>query len=411
LRLDERLSAGAHDRMSACAARAARPLTLASAGIGVIAATFGMARYGFGLLAPDIRASFHLDNGSIGLLSAASYVAYLITSIAAGALAVRLGPRRVVAAGGLCAVAGMLIAGIAAHPGVLFAGLLVAGASAGLVFPPFSDIVSGYLAPASQGRVLAAISSGTGWGVALAAPVALLAGQSWRTAWLLFALVAALATAWAFTVLPARQRSSRQAEVVRLKPTWFLCPRSTRLLTGALLVGLASSIYWTFAVEHLQSQEDMSTAQSRLFLAVVGLALVGGTVGADAIDHLGARQAFIIAAATEAASLLLLALAPGAPAAALTSAVLFGAAYATIVAIAVIWSTKVFAEQPSAGLAAVMVMNALGLLIGPPTLGAVADRTGLGTAFATGTLLLLVTTALAPHEELRTSAGIGPKRA
>ena len=188
--------------MTACVARAARPLTLASAGIAVIGASFGMARYGFGLLAPDIRASFHLDNASIGLLSAASYIAYLLTSIAAGALAARLGPRTIVAAGGVCAVAGMLIAGIAVTPGVLFAGLLVAGASAGLVFPPFSDVVSGYLAPASQGRVLAAISSGTGWGVALAAPMALLAGASWRTAWLLFALVAALATAWALTVLP-----------------------------------------------------------------------------------------------------------------------------------------------------------------------------------------------------------------
>jgi|Tabmets5t2r1_1033131.scaffolds.fasta_scaffold08351_3 predicted MFS family arabinose efflux permease len=396
--------------MSAYSARAARPLTLASAGIGVIGASFGMARYGFGLLAPDIRASFHLDNGSIGLLSAASYAAYLITSIAAGALAARLGPRMVVAAGGLCAVAGMLIAGIAANPSVLFAGLLVAGASAGLVFPPFSDVVSGFLARASRARVLAAISSGTGWGVALAAPMALLAGQSWRTAWLLFALVAALATAWALTVLPPR-RPSAPAEVVRLKPSWFLCPRSTRLLMGALLVGLASSIYWTFAVEHLQSQGDLSTTQSRLFLAVVGLALVGGTVGADAIDRLGARAAFILAAAAEAASLLLLGLTPDAPPAALTSALLFGVAYATIVAIAVIWSAKIFAEQPSAGLAAVMVMNAVGLLIGPPALGAVADHTGLTSAFIAGTLLMLLTTALAPAEELRRAGqrGLSPR--
>jgi predicted MFS family arabinose efflux permease len=313
--------------VSACIARAARPFTLASAGIGVIGASFGMARYGFGLLAPDIRASFHLDNGSIGLLSAASYATYLITSIAAGAFAARLGPRMVVAAGGLCAVAGMLIAGIAANPGVLFAGLLVAGASAGLVFPPFSDVVSGFLARASRARVLAAISSGTGWGVALAVPMALLAGQSWRTAWLLFALVAGLATAWALIVLPPRRRVSGPAEVVRLKPSWFLCPRSTRLLTGALLVGLASSIYWTFAVEHLQSQGDLSTTQSRLFLAVVGLALVGGTVGADAIDRLGARAAFILAAAAEAASLLLLGVTPDTPPAALISAFLFGVAY------------------------------------------------------------------------------------
>jgi hypothetical protein len=72
----------------------------------------------------------------------------------------------------------------------------------------------------------------------------------------------------------------------------------------------------------------------------------------------------------------------------LTSAVVFGAAYATIVAIAVIWSTNVFAEQPSASLAAVTVMDALGLMIGPPTLGAVAEHTGPSTALATRTLLL-----------------------
>jgi MFS family permease len=42
-------------------------------------------------------------------------------------------------------------------------------------------------------------------------------------------------------------------------------------------------------------------------------------------------------------------------------------------------------------------MNALGLLIGPPALGAVADHTGLATAFVAGTLLMLLTTALAPR--------------
>jgi MFS family permease len=178
--------------MTADAARAGRPVILASAGIGTVGATFGMAPYGFGLLAPDIRATFHLSHGSVGVLSAASYVAYIVTSVTAAALVIRVGPRATVAAGGLSAVVGMLIAGAAASPEVLFAGLLVAGASAGLVFPPFSDVVSDSIEPAARGRVLAAISAGTGWGVALAAPIALLAGDSWRVAWVLFAGVAAL---------------------------------------------------------------------------------------------------------------------------------------------------------------------------------------------------------------------------
>ena len=59
-----------------------------------------------------------------------------------------------------------------------------------------------------------------------------------------------------------------------------------------------------------------------------------------------------------------------------------------------------FSERPSAGLAAAMAMNALGLLIGPPVLGAVADQTGFAAVFAAAALLLLITTALGPREQL-----------
>jgi predicted MFS family arabinose efflux permease len=386
--------------MSVQAARSTRPLMLASAGIGVVGASFGMARYGFGLLAPDIRASFQLTNSAIGLLAAASYVTYLVTSITAGMLSVRLGARTVVAAGGFCAVTGMVVAGTAATPGLLFAGLLMAGASAGLVFPPFSDVVSGSLAPDRRARVLAAISSGTGWGVALAVPIALLAGESWRTAWLLFAAAAALATGWALAVLPPVDKSAEPSMTVRLRPGWFVCPRSSPLLTGALLIGLASSTYWTFAVEHLQSQGGLSTANSRIVLAVVGLASIGGTASADAVRHLGARAAFILAAVAEAVSLALLGLFPGTLAVALFSAALFGAAYNTVIAVQVIWSAQIFAARPSAGVAAVMVMGALGLLTGPPILGAIADRTGLAASFVAGAVLMILATALAPPGQM-----------
>lgn len=180
-----------------------RPVLVASARIGMMGVSFGMARYGFGLLAPDIRAAFGLSSGALGVLSAASYVAYIAASVSAAALVLRIGARAVVMAGGIFATVGMLIAAGAESAGVLFAGLLVAGASAGLAFPPFSEVAAG-LAASSRSRVLTAISAGTGWGVALAAPIALLAGQAWRVAWLGFAAAAALATLWAVTVLPAR---------------------------------------------------------------------------------------------------------------------------------------------------------------------------------------------------------------
>ena len=86
---------------------------------------------------------------------------------------------------------------------------------------------------------------------------------------------------------------------------------------------------------------------------------------------------------------------------ALSSAVLFGAAYNIVIAVQVIWSAQVLAARPSAGVAAVMVMGALGLLTGPPILGAVADRAGLTTIFIAGAVLLILTTALAPRGQLR----------
>jgi predicted MFS family arabinose efflux permease len=102
----------------------------------------------------------------------------------------------------------------------------------------------------------------------------------------------------------------------------------------------------------------------------------------------------------EAAALLGLGLAPTHLSAAFVSALLFGASYSLAVAVEVIWSGQVFRERPSAGLAAVMVSNAIGLLVGPPVFGLVADMTGFAAVFAAGAVLLLAASALAPRERL-----------
>jgi len=224
-------------------------------------------------------------------------------------------------------VAGMTLAGVAQSPPVLFGALLVAGASAGLVFPPFSDVVAGRLSIGVHGRVLSAISSGTGLGVALAAPVAMVAGADWRAAWFLFALIAALATGWALVVLPGRQATGESPGVLLPSLSWFVCPRSGPLLGGALLVGLSSSVVWTFGVDHLVTEGGLSPEQSRIFLGVVGLATLGGGLGGDAVRRLGGRATFAAAVAAEAAALLGLGLAPTHLSAAFVSAVLFGASY------------------------------------------------------------------------------------
>src|SRR5918999_2852257 len=130
-------------------------LRLATAGIGVVGASFGMARYGYGLLLPDIRASYGLGSGALGLIAAGSYLSYLVASAAVGVLATRLGARRLVALGGWFATGGMLLAGLSETPLALALGIFVAGAGCGVVFPPFSDTVQALVAPAARARTLA----------------------------------------------------------------------------------------------------------------------------------------------------------------------------------------------------------------------------------------------------------------
>ena len=66
---------------------------------------------------------------------------------------------------------------------------------------------------------------------------------------------------------------------------------------GALLVGLSSSVVWTFGVDHLVSEGGLSSEQSRIFLGVVGLATLGGGLGGDAVRRLGGRATFAAAVA------------------------------------------------------------------------------------------------------------------
>jgi predicted MFS family arabinose efflux permease len=371
------------------------PLRLATAGVGVVGVCFGMARYGYGLLLPDVRRDYGLAPDVLGAIGAGSYVSYLAATALTGTFAVRLGVRRMAIAAALLAALGMTVAGLSRTPVVFVVGIVVAGASAGLAFAPFSDAARDVPA-AARGRVMSAITCGTGYGVALAAPIAILAGAAWRTAWLAFAAVAVLAAAWAAHVLPGR--AALRHEEPAYGWSAVLCPRARPLLVGGLLIGLGSSAYWTFAVAHLTDAGALAPAASRTFLGVVGVASILATLTGDLVRRLGAARAYVLTTLSEAAALALLALAPSSLAAAFTSAVLFGAAYNGAVAVQVIWSAHVFPSRPSLGLSAAMSASGLGLMLGPLGAGLLAGPLGLSGVLLLGAGMLAAAGLLAPHD-------------
>ena len=378
--------------------RAAR---VAMPGVALIATTFGLARYGYGLLIPDMRRSFGLDGATAGLLASGAYAAYLATTAVSIRVIATHGARRVAIASALLAAAGMAIAGGAWSVPMLALGVVVAGASSGFAFPPFADLVADHVEPRRRAGVLAAISSGTGWGVALAAPVALAVGREWRAAWLIFAAVALAVGSAVRLFLPDTEMAIRGIRPPRPSAGWFICPRSRPLLLSAFLVGLSASVYWTFGPDAVESAQGATMA--RILFVAVGISSVGGAFAGHVLRRLGTAGGFRVCGAVLAGSLALLIAGASRAPLALASGLAFGLTYSLVVAIQVIWSDEVFASRPSAGLGATMLMFASGQILGPTIAGIVVDRAGAGTAFGLAAGVIAGTLLMAPPRALRSA--------
>jgi predicted MFS family arabinose efflux permease len=354
-------------------------------GAAMMAVTFGLARYGYGLLLPEMRADLGMSASAAGLVSSATYVSYMVANVLVVQVASRWGSRVAVAAAAIFASVGMATIAVADSVVVLAVGVLVAGAAAGLAFPPYADIVDRQVKASRQALVWSTISSGTGWGVALAGPIAIVAGDRWRLAWAGFVVLAVVTG-----VLATRLAPAHDSDVLRrpqLSVSWFFCPRSRPLLLSAVLIGAGSSVWWAFSVDAMQTA-GLGTTPARVVYAVCGAALLLGSVSGLVFAHLGLRLGYVGATVLLAASLAVLAMATAQLAWALVAAVLFGAFFASVIAAHGIWSTQVFADHPAAGLAAVSAALTIGTLVGPPLAGVAIQLSGhslalVGAAVAT----------------------------
>jgi predicted MFS family arabinose efflux permease len=171
------------------------------------------------------------------------------------------------------------------------------------------------------------------------------------------------------------------------------------VLAAALLIGLGSATFWTFAVDQVRDA-GLDQAAGRILLGVAGITSLAGLAAADAIARLGARLTFVLTALLEAAAIAVIAVAPHRLAAVLVAAAAFGAAYNTIVAVNVLWATRVYAERPAAGVAAATGAQGVGLLAGPLTGGIFAETTSLPTALLGGAAIVAAAAFLAPRDDV-----------
>ncbi|MCA1006905.1 YbfB/YjiJ family MFS transporter [Rhodococcus hoagii] len=386
---------------------AARTLGLAGAGLSLIAACYGLARFAYGLFLPAFRDTFALDAAQAGLIAAASYAAYCVGTVAASVATPRFGARAVAVAAGSLATAGTALIALSPTSLVLTVGVAVAGASTGLASPPLAHAIATRVAPSHRDRVQTIVNAGTGLGVAISGPIALLAEEHWRAAWLTFAAVSATVTVWVWFRVPDDVENPPTAATRtghdRARHTG-LPPGARRLFGAATIVGAATAATWTFGQELLETVGGHSHTLATIAWIALGACGLLGAASGELVRRAGLRRAWAVSMPAMCGATALLAAIPRQPAVAVAASAVFGAVYIALTGILLIWSTHVYPGTPAVGVGLTFLLIAVGQAAAAPLLGFVADRTSLTVSFWISAGLALGAGALLPPGRPRTTA-------
>ena len=375
---------------------------LALSGLLLIAVCYGLARFAYGLFVPVFRTEFALDAATVGAIASSSYVGYCVAIVASTAAAARWGARAVAVAAGLCAATGTGLIALAPTTAVLTVGVVIAGSSTGLASPPLAQAIAHRVPSGRADRVQTVVNAGTGLGVLVSGPVALLLAGTWRWAWAAFSLVA-LGVTVAVAVTVPRATASRPAggATPPARPrAWRRRLGTARMLAAAVVFGAGSSAVWTFGRDVVSSAGASELVSTGSWIVLGAAGLLGALAG-DVVARLGLARAWSAAMLLVAAATLALGLAASTTVAVFAGAAVFGGVYIALSGMLLLWGTRVFPDRPVLGVGAAFLLLALGQALGAPLLGLLADHLTPAGAFLAATALLVLGAAVRPRPEHR----------
>lgn len=369
---------------------------LVASGTGLIAVTYGVVRYGYGLQLPQLAAEFSLSPRTAGAVAAGSFAAYCAAALAAQRLIDRRGARTVLWLAAVLAAAGATLVALAWSAPVLALGVLVAGSAAGAASPAMVVAVGSAVREPLVARAQAVVNAGTGLGVAVAGAAVLAAPQVWRPVWA-GAAVAALLTAAAVDRLAHWPVDPPAARRQRAEPG----PSMRRPMLAAVVAGTGSAAVWTFGRDLITTTGGLPERTTAALWCLLGAAAVLGAVSGDAVRSLGLRRAWALTAVLTAAGTAALALAPGhAPTAAVAGAV-FGGAYTALSGVLIAWAGTLRPGAEGPATAALFTALTAGQALGALATGALAEVAGARAAFGACAVLLLAAAGVLPQHPLQ----------
>ncbi|SEO75049.1 Predicted arabinose efflux permease, MFS family [Amphibacillus marinus] len=366
---------------------------LITAGLPMIAVTYGLARFSYGLMLPYLIETLALTPATSGFISALSYLAYCVAIIIAMICSDRLPPRAFLILAGLAATVGLSIIAMSNHAIMLGSGLFIAGLSTGFASPPYASIVSTQIEVNLQNQTNAWINSGTSIGTAVTGAIALIMSSNWRGTYVIFTGIALLVLIVNHQLLPKQATQSKK----RARLTKNEWSKSLPLISAAFLIGVSCSAYWTFSRDFLLNLANIPLFLADWFWVIIGLAgLLGGLAGSF-INKYGVRAAYTLSTLILSASSLIIGLYSAQTLTWLISPFMFGSAYIFMTGVLIVWGISVCRNNVALGLGLPFLMLALGQAIGAALSGIIAGFSSFSTLFIVSAIIGCLTLIFAPR--------------
>lgn len=349
-------------------------------GIMMIAVTYGLARFSYGLFLPSISYDLAMSSSISGFISSLFYLSYCFAIVLSIIFTVEKGPRVMILIAGAFAVVGLIIIGVSPNVWTLGVGVLLAGGSTGFASPPYGTAITLWVEDEKQGSANTWINSGTSIGLVLSGVGAIILASSWRFTYLIYAFIGLIAFMWNAKVLP-RNDNSPHITFKKGKFSSKGVKGATRLIISSTTLGISTAVFWTFAIDLLESTGTYSGWQLPLFWIILGVFGILGGFSGTFIKRLGLHSGYKWGCLIISAANFLLAWRPEQWSVSYLSAALFGISYIFITGLLMVWGIRVFITNASLGIGTPFLLLAVGQVIGSLFAGISIDLVGFSSTF------------------------------
>ncbi|MCO4097482.1 MFS transporter [Macrococcoides canis] len=353
-------------------------------GLLMIALTYGIARFGFGLLIPFISKDLNISSPIVGIISSSSYFAYCIAIVLSSIYASRIDPKKFITLSGLTAVIGMLLIATSGNSFMLAIGVFVAGASTGFASPSLGNIVNLNLREDEKNKSNTWINAGTGFGILISGPLSFLMGDDWRNIYVIFIIIGIIILISNLKFIPRSQSYIENKKHYKIISIFKL---GLKIIISSFILGFCSSIYWTFSKVYIDQFNTPN--ESILFWMIVGISGIIGGFSSSIGEKVGNRTTYLIVVIMISLAMLLITVQPSNIILIDISAFLFGSSYILLTGIYILWGIKIFPEEHSIGIGLPFLVLAIGQLVGSIVSGLSIDLVGYKFSFIFFSILSL----------------------